>query len=307
MVAHHGKTEHCEDQRREQKCQEIVSPQTLAPQILILIMASAALEPSFISSQSDTAIAPAWEGQRDAAAAKLALVIPTLCEAGNIVSLLDCIRTVLDPLAFPYEILVVDDDSRDGTAELVSAIAASDLRIRLLVRKGQRGLSGAVLHGWQRTDAELLAVMDADHQHPPQLLQKLLSAILQGHDLAIGSRYARGGEVGEWNRGRKLLSTAAVWSTWPLQRLRFRTKDPMSGFFIVRRRCIEDLQLQQSGFKLLLEVLMRGRIQSVAEIPFEFGCRNQGASKANLSVAFDYLRLLVKLYVEKLRFRGSST
>jgi dolichol-phosphate mannosyltransferase len=270
-------------------------------------MASAAFEPSFISTQSNAAIAPAPQGQSEAALAKLALVIPTLCEAGNIASLLNGIRTVLASLDTPYEILVVDDDSRDGTAELVSAIAASDPRIRLLVRKGQRGLSGAILHGWQCTDAEFLAVMDADHQHPPELLCQLLRAVQQGHDLAIGSRYAHGGEVGEWNRGRKLLSTAAVWSTWPLQRLGVRTKDPMSGFFIVRRRCIEELQLQQSGFKLLLEILVRGRFQSVAEIPFEFGCRHRGVSKANLSVAFDYFRLLIKLYMEKLRFRGSSS
>jgi dolichol-phosphate mannosyltransferase len=268
-------------------------------------MASATFEPSITSTQANTAIFPALERRHDAAA-KLALVIPTLCEAGNIVALLDSIRTVLDPLEIPYEILIVDDDSHDGTAEIVSEIAVSDPRIRLLIRKGQRGLSGAVLYGWQHTDAELLAVMDADHQHPPELLRQLHSAIQQGHDLAIGSRYAHGGEIGEWNQVRKLLSAAAVWSSWPLQRLGCRTSDPMSGFFMIRRRCIEEVRLQQSGFKLLLEILVRGRIQSVAEIPFSFGRRRHGVSKATLRVACDYLILLFRLYTAKLRFRDSS-
>jgi len=147
--------------------------------------------------------------------------------------------------------------------------------------------------------------MDADHQHPPELLPELLSAIQLGHDLAIGSRYTEGGQLGEWNPGRKLLSAAAVCFSRPLQKLRLRTKDPMSGFFMVRRHCLERIRLQPSGFKLLLEILVRGRIQSVAEVPFEFGQRWRGTSKANLKVACDYFRLLISLYTAKLRIRGN--
>ena len=231
---------------------------------------------------------------------KLALVIPTLCEVENIGGLLSHVRSVLEPLRVPYEILVVDDDSCDGTAAVVSAIAEDDPRVRLLVRKGERGLSGAILYGWERTDASVLAVMDADLQHPPELLPQLISAMEDGHDLVIGSRYTPGGDLGRWNPMRKMLSAAAVWITFPLQRKRLRAKDPMSGFFMVRRRCLPPNDLQKSGFKLLLEILVRGEFASVEEVPFAFGLRYRGASKANLRVAWDYGMLLVRLYAGKL-------
>jgi dolichol-phosphate mannosyltransferase len=233
---------------------------------------------------------------------KLALVIPTLCEAENIGGLLNNVRSVLDPLQIPYEILVVDDDSSDGTAAVVAAVASEDPRVRLLVRKGERGLSGAIFHGWQSTDATVLGVMDADLQHPPELLPALISAIKDGRDLVIGSRYTPGGDLGQWNPVRRVLSAAAVWVTWPLQRRNLRAKDPMSGFFLVRRRCLPRGGFQKSGFKLLLEILVRGRIQSVKEVPFAFGIRYRGASKANFKVAWDYGLLLIRLYAGKIGF-----
>jgi dolichol-phosphate mannosyltransferase len=235
-------------------------------------------------------------GHPDRALEKLALVIPTLCEAENIGGLLAQVRSVLEPLQIPFEILVVDDDSSDGTGAIVSRIAKGDPRVRLLVRKGERGLSGAILYGWQNTDATVLGVMDADLQHPPELLPELISAIKDGRDLVIGSRYTPGGDLGKWNPIRKLLSAAAVWVTWPLQRSHMRAKDPMSGFFMVRRRCLPQGAFQRSGFKLLLEILVRGKIQSIREVPFAFGLRYRGASKANFKVAWDYGMLLARLY-----------
>jgi dolichol-phosphate mannosyltransferase len=246
--------------------------------------------------------APASHAPGNQALEKLALVIPTLCEAENIGRLLNHVRAVLDPLQIPYEILVVDDDSCDGTAAVVAAVAGEDPRVRLLVRKGERGLSGAIFHGWQSTDATVLGVMDADLQHPPELLPELISAIKDGRDLVIGSRYTPGGDLGQWNPVRKALSAAAVWVTWPLQRRNLRAKDPMSGFFLVRRRCLPRGGFQKSGFKLLLEILVRGRIQSVREVPFAFGIRYRGASKANFKVAWDYGLLLMRLYAGKIGF-----
>jgi len=249
---------------------------------------------------------PPAAGSTNPALEKLALVIPTLCEAENIGGLLVNVRSVLDPLNIPYEILVVDDDSSDGTGGVVSAIAQEDPRVRLLVRKGERGLSGAILYGWQRTDATILGVMDADLQHPPELLPKLIAAIYAGVDLVIGSRYTPGGETGKWNPVRKLVSAAAVWVTWPLQRAHLRAKDPMSGFFMVRRRSIPQAEFQKSGFKLLLEILVCGKVESVAEVPFAFGLRYRGASKANFKVAWDYGLLLARLYASRLGFGRHS-
>ena len=117
-------------------------------------------------------------GTEESAQEKLALIIPTLREAGNIRGVLDHTRSVLDPLGIRYEILVVDDDSDDGTGEIVSAIAHEDPHVRLIVRKGAKGVAGATLLGWENTDATILGEMDADGQHPPELLAALVTAIL---------------------------------------------------------------------------------------------------------------------------------
>lgn len=242
-------------------------------------------------------------GQVESTQEKFGLTIPTLREAENIGGLLDHVRSILDPLGIRYEILVVDDDSRDGTEEIVSTIAQQDPRVRLLIRRGERGLSGAILYGWQNTDASILGVMDADLQHPPELLPALIGSIRAGHDLVIGSRYVAGGRLGDWNPVRKLLSAAAVWVTWPIQRSGLFAKDPMSGFFLVRRDCVARVPFQRSGFKLLLEILVRGRIHSIEEIPLAFGLRYRGASKASFRVAIDYGRLLANLYWSRLKPR----
>lgn len=230
---------------------------------------------------------------------KLALVIPALREAKSLPRLLREIRAVLEQSTIPYEILVVDDHSQDGTEELVSSIAGKDARVRLLVRRHERGLAGAILHGWQQTDASILGVMDADLQHPPHLLAELMAKISAGNDLALASRYVNGGRTHRWNPLRKLMSAASVWVTIPLQRSGIRVTDPMSGFFLVRRKCVENIPFRPSGFKLLLEILVRGRIRSVSEVPFAFGVRHAGRSKAGLAVASDYLRLLASLYVAR--------
>lgn len=269
-------------------------------------MLPATIDSIAIPAETLPALSPLSESEDEQTREKLALVIPTLCEADNIGGLLDHVRSVLDPVGISYEILVVDDDSPDGTGEAVLAISRKDPRVRLLVRKGQRGLSGAILYGWQNTDAGILGVMDADLQHPPELLPALVAAILAGNDLAIGSRYTPGGELGSWNPFRKLLSATAIWVTWPLQKAGLRAKDPMSGFFLVRRRCLEQVTFQRSGFKLLLEVLVRGRIGSVAEVPFAFGSRYRGASKAGFKVGWDYARLLARLYAARCGFGPRS-
>ena len=226
---------------------------------------------------------------------KLGLVIPTLNEADNIDPLVRRIRAALNPCRIPYELLIVDDDSRDGTQEVVRKFSSADSRIHLLERKGEKGLAGAVICGWQNTTADLLGVMDADLQHPPELLPSLISAIDEGNDIAIASRYANGHGVSGWNPLRRIISRLSTWATLPFQRHNLHVADPMSGFFMVRRRSVDAVELQPQGFKILLEILVRGKIRSAAEVPFEFGLRHAGKSKADLKVAFHYFTLLGRL------------
>jgi dolichol-phosphate mannosyltransferase len=226
---------------------------------------------------------------------KLGLVIPTLNEEANIGTLLDCVRLNLDGLQLDYELLVVDDNSTDGTGAVVQEYSRSDPRIRLLVRVGCRGLAGAVLHGWDHTDANLLGVIDADLQHPPALLPALVAAIQEGQDIAIASRYSAGNGIPGWNPLRRAISLLSTWTTLLLQKPSIRVRDPLSGFFAMRRTCITGVHLQPEGFKLLLEILVRGNIRSVTEIPYNFGQRFAGKSKASLRVGLDYLVLLGRL------------
>jgi len=226
---------------------------------------------------------------------KLALVVPTLNEAGNIARLLNEVSDSLRPLGFAYEIIVVDDNSTDGTPDLVLNYSQRDVHVRLLSRKEEKGLAGAVVHGWVHTDANLLGVIDADLQHPPSLLPGLLGAMADGNDIAIASRYTAKDGVKGWNPIRVAISRMSTLATLPFQRKGIRVKDPMSGFFIVRRDAIEGLEFESKGFKLLLEILVRGRIRTAKEIPFQFGLRHAGKSKAGTAVAIHFLQLLGKL------------
>lgn len=226
----------------------------------------------------------------------LALIIPALQEAESLRWLLPRVRAALMRSSIQWEVLVVDDDSGDGTTAIVQAASARDSRIRLLVRKGERGLSGAILRGWQETTASVLGVMDADLQHPPELLPELVGQIFAGYDMAIASRYAPGSGCADWHPLRHLLSSTAILAAMPLLNPWLRVCDPMSGFFLVRRAVVENGLYQPEGFKLLLEILATGRIRSVAEVPFHFGRRRAGLSKATVRVGWDYLRLLARLY-----------
>ena len=228
-------------------------------------------------------------------AGTLALAVPTLNEADNIGPLLDAVQDALQGIEIPYTIVVVDDGSTDGTPHVVRKHMLRDDRIQLLERSGKSGLAGAILDGWKHSKADFLGVMDADLQHPPALLPWLVAAIVDGADLAIGSRYAKKNGVKGWNPVRAAISRVSTLATRPLLSKRLNVTDPMSGFFIVRRSCIEGLRFQTQGFKLLFEILVRGRIQDVQETPYCFGRRHAGKSKASATVALHYLSLLGRL------------
>ena len=227
-----------------------------------------------------------------------AIVVPTLDEAGNIDKILAGLSDSLSETGYEYEIVVVDDGSTDGTLEQVRVWTKRDPRVRLLVRTQERGLAGAVLYGWSQSQANLLGVIDADLQHPPELLPELLKAAEQA-DIAVASRYARnhgGNGVKGWNPLRAVVSRLSTLVAAPLiSKKKLGVTDPMSGFFIIHRRCIEGLTFQTTGFKLLLEILVRGRIQRATEVAYNFGLRRAGRSKANATVALHYLHLLGRL------------
>jgi len=224
----------------------------------------------------------------------LALAIPTFNEAANIGPLLQRATAALAGIA--HEIIVVDDSSSDGTADRVREAAARLPFVKLIVRSdpAERGLASAVVRGWQSSDASILGVMDADFQHPPELLPRLWQAI-QSADLALASRYVPSASLGEWSLTRRALSTLGIWmAAVALPRGR-RVSEPASGFFMVRRSAVAGVPLAAQGFKLLLEVLVRGRITRVEEVPFEFGVRQAGKSKGSVKVLTDYFSLLWKL------------
>lgn len=223
----------------------------------------------------------------------LALAVPTFNEAGNIGALLQRATAALAGIA--HEIVVVDDGSSDGTRERVREAAERLPFVRLVAREGERGLASAVVRGWQSSQANVLGVMDADLQHPPELLPELWRAIAEGADLALASRYVASASLGQWSLTRRALSSIGIWMAAVALPKGRHVSDPASGFFFVRREAVAGLPLAAQGFKLLLEVLVRARLGRIAEVPFEFGVRQAGKSKGSIGVLGDYFALLWKL------------
>lgn len=225
----------------------------------------------------------------------VSVVTPTLREAECLPELAERIDQVLSPAGVSWELIVSDDDSRDGT-EAVTAALARALPVRLHVRRGAPpDLSAAVLEGIDAANFDRIVVIDADLSHPPEAIPRLLAA-LEDADIAVGSRYAEGGRVaGAWSRYRSLNSRVATWLARPL----VRSSDPMSGFFALRRRAIPERKLLRPiGYKIGLELIVRGRLR-LRDVPITFRDRRAGESKLNWRRQLDFLRHLHRLY----RFR----
>jgi dolichol-phosphate mannosyltransferase len=227
----------------------------------------------------------------------LSLVIPTLNEAENLAPLIAELTALLEPiLGRAYEIIVVDDDSADGTLRLAQELASRDERLRVIARRGERDLSSAVVRGFQVASGEILAVMDADLQHPPEVLLGLLDEIERGVELAVASRHVVGGGVSDWSLRRRVVSRGAqALGMLLLPQILGRLSDPMSGFFMLRRRTIADVELRPQGYKILIELLARGRIRSIAEVGYVFRERSDGGSKVTLATYAHYVRHLLYL------------
>ena len=208
------------------------------------------------------------------------LIIPCYNERANIQSLLVRLNTLLAQiLPGDYELLVVDDNSPDGTADLVEEVMKTLPQVSLLRRKDERGLATAIIAGWKKASGELLGVIDADLQHPPELVVELLAALRAGADLAVASRHVTGGGVSDWNPTRRVLSRGAQILAALFTPAARMVSDPMSGFFIVRAASVNLSSLNPLGYKILLEVLRRGSFRKIAEVPYIFQERKHGGSK----------------------------
>ena len=228
---------------------------------------------------------------------RLSLVIPTFNERRNIADLVAQLTALLDPeLGDDYELIVVDDDSPDRTWELAAELTAKWPKLRVIRRETERGLSTAVIRGWQAARGEVLAVIDADLQHPPEVTVSLWREIARGADLAVGSRHIQGGGVSDWSLLRRMLSRGAqLLGLVLLPGVLGRVSDPMSGYFMIRRGAIAGAEMHPLGYKILVEVIGRGRVRWIAEVGYVFRERTAGESKVTWRVYLDYLRHLVRL------------
>ena len=224
---------------------------------------------------------------------KLSVVVPTFNERDNVTTLFRRLEKTL--AGIPFEAVFVDDNSPDGTWEVLRALSREDGRVRCIRRIGRRGLSGACIEGILASSAPCAAVIDADLQHDETQLPKMLALIQSGEfDLVVGSRYIEGGSAQSFNRQR---AGASAFATEIAKRvLRVEIADPMSGFFMIRRDRFEAIapQLSTQGFKILLDVVAtaHGALR-IKEIPYTFGSRLHGESKLDSMVALDFLGLVL--------------
>jgi len=219
------------------------------------------------------------------------VILPTYNEADNLPELVRRIRAVCDA-----RILVADDDSPDRTWEIAGQLGCQVLRRQ----NCQRGLSAAVIDALRLVDSERIVVMDADLQHPPELLP-LMIAKLDEASMVIASRETKGGSYGNWSLKRRLISLVARLLAKPLLP---KVSDPMTGYFGIRRNALpDDLRvLSPRGFKIMLELLVKGKVEQVAEVSLQFGTRHRGESKLKGGVIRDYLVQLTQLYLYKFRW-----
>lgn len=231
------------------------------------------------------------------AAPRLSLVIPTYNERPNVGPIVQRLAGLLDPvLQGSYELIVVDDDSPDRTWEVAQGLIGSSPSLRVVRREHERGLATAVVRGWQTGRGEILGVIDADLQHPPEVLIQLLGAIDAGADLAVASRHVEGGGFSNWSRIRRGLSLGArLLGRALMPGVVSRLTDPMSGYFLIRRSAIARRELSPVGYKILIEVLARGDVRSIAEVGYVFQIRQDGQSKVTWRQYVDYVRHLLRL------------
>uniref|UniRef100_A0A7S4HR61 Dolichol-phosphate mannosyltransferase subunit 1 n=1 Tax=Vannella robusta TaxID=1487602 RepID=A0A7S4HR61_9EUKA len=227
--------------------------------------------------------------------AAISLVIPTFREAPNIRPLSIRIDEVLKRENIEYEIVFVDDNSNDGTTDIVDELREkNNIPVRVLVRTKERGLSSAVVHGFKNAKYDVFVVMDADLQHDPEYIPKIAGPILdKSADFVLGSRNVTGGKVEDWPLHRRIISWGATSMARPLT----SSGDPMSGFFSIHKKTFEQAKgLNPMGYKIGLELVVRCRCKKVQEVGIVFRDREHGESKLTMKQNLLYLRQLMGLY-----------
>ena len=223
------------------------------------------------------------------------VVLPTYNEAAMVGPVLRQLDEVLSRESFRSEIIIVDDNSRDGTVEIAEKLALRT-PLRIIVRTEERGLASAILKGFTEARGKVAVVMDTDGSHPPSLAPTLIRVVLTGEaEMAIASRYVEGGYVVNWRMDRRLLSAAATLMALPLTN-GLRVQDPMSGFFAIHRDVLARAPVRPIGYKLGFEILVRCRPNPVVEIPFVFHDRIAGSSKLSFRQIADYAWHVASLY-----------
>ena len=227
---------------------------------------------------------------------QVSVIIPTYNERDNIGPLVERMQDALS--GYAYEVVFVDDDSKDGTVELITSLS-DRYPVRVIVRRDKRGLASAVVDGLAQMDGQVAVVMDADLQHPPEIIPSLLKAIDDGSDVAVASRYTTGGGMRGWSLTRKVISKGATFLAHLLLPSTRQVKDPMSGFFSLRRQVVDSASLSPKGYKILLEILVEGQFNRAVKLPFTFETRSRGESKLSAKQQVDYLKHLYSLLRRK--------
>lgn len=218
---------------------------------------------------------------------RISLVVPTYNEAKNLPLFFEEIWGILDHSRFDLEFIVVDDNSPDGTGNVADDLSRQ-YPIRVIRRAGKLGLGSAVIAGFRASDREYIGVMDADLSHDPKILNDLLGSLGES-DIAIGSRFVAGSEVEDWQLHRRLISYAGVF----LARLLTGVRDPLTGYFFLKRSVTLGVALDTVGYKILLEILVKGKYAKFVELPFTFRIRKYSSSKLNWKEHFFFLRQII--------------
>jgi dolichol-phosphate mannosyltransferase len=226
----------------------------------------------------------------------LSIIVPTYNESENIPILISKIYEVLERSQINGEIIVIDDNSPDGTDHIAVKLKEKYINLHVLTRKNERGLSSAVIEGFKTAHGGIYCVMDADLSHPPEIIPKLFELITSGQaELVFGSRYIQGGRIENWSFKRKLISKGAML----LAKIITSIKDPMSGFFALKQSVIDGVTLNPKGFKIGLEIIAKGNYDTIIEVPLVFRDRQYGESKLKGRVIREYLYQLLSLLFAK--------